>query len=300
MKYYIVLLFIIVSFSGVSQPNPQERYPARIQAITEQLKIDSLNYKLIWERLKMKVNLMGGFETFDQVFSLKVDSIDKRERREHYFDEFNTDFQKIFNNVIKEKRCGIYEESDYYLNQIWFYSNMLEIDRAIESAKYLRDLASNSSSWKIQDYYGSWALYSLYTLYVINNQYEEALKTIETMLQKKRDTNPKVLYAGGGDFLGFQDKIRLFEHFNKNDRIIPFLKKTCLEYFNWYFENINNKEKYYIKSSKENGFHFLKLIINYMNKNKDGEYSKFNENFDTINPNLSDEKLKNIIMELLK
>ena len=311
MKYFILIPFLIISISGLSQPNPQEGYPNRIKGITEQLKTDSLNYNLIWDRLEMKVNLMGGFGNQHEIFSLKVDSIDKRKRREKYFDEFNTDFIKIFDNVIKKQKYDIVEEGDFYFNRIWFYFNMLEIDKAIEDAIYLRDSASYSRYWQRGDYYNNSALYSLYNLYVIDNQFEKALESIDTMLEKKRKNDPKVLYAGGGSLLGFRAKIRLFEHFNKDDMIIPFLKETCLEYFNWYFENVENKESYYIKSSKENGFDFLKLIINYMSKYKDDEYSKFNEiylnfryqvnkNFETINPNLNDEELKTIITELLE
>jgi hypothetical protein len=173
----------------------------------------------------------------------------------------------------------------------------------------LRDNASYSRYGQRGDYYNNWALYALYNLYIVDNQYENALMAIDMMLKKKRNNDPKVLYAGGGGFLGFQDKIRLFEHFDKNDEVLPFLKETCLNYFNWYFENTNNKEDYYIKTSKENGFYYLKLIQEYMRKNKDEDYSKFNEtfnelrfqvneNYETINPDVSDEKLKVIISEL--
>jgi len=311
MKHYILIPFLILSFSGWSQPSPQEGYPARIKVITEQLKTDSLNYKLIWERLDMKVNLMGGFGTYHDVFSLEMDSLEKRNKNELYFDEFNTDFIKIFDNVITEEKYDIVEEGDFYLNRIWFYYHMREIDKAIEDAIYLRDAASYSRYWQRGDYYNNWALYSLYNLYIIDNQYEKALNAIDTMLEKKRNKDPKVLYAGGGGFLGFQDKIRLFEHFNKNEELLPFLKKTCLTYFNWYFENINHKEEYYAKTSKENGLHFLKLIVNDMKKSNDDDYSKFNEtyqqlrhqvndNFETISPDLSDKKLKIIVLKLFE
>ena len=188
---------------------------------------------------------------------------------------------------------------------------MWEIEKAIEDAQYLRDSASYSRFSQRGDYYNNWALYSLYNLYIVDNQFKNALNTIDTMLKKKKNNDPKVLFAGGGSFLSFHDKIELFEHFNKDDKIIPFLKETCLEHFNWYFENINNKDDYYVNSSKENGFYFLKIVINYMRKFEDDEYSKFNEiyynfryqvneNYETINPNLNDEELKVIIQELLE
>lgn len=312
MKHFILIPFIIISISGLSQPDPSEEYPARIKAITEQLKSDPLNYKLIWERLDMKVS--GSFGTSHDIFSLKIDTVEKRKRSEHYFEEYNNinnDFIKIFDNVIKEEKYDIVEEGDFYLNRIWFHFSMLEIEKAIEDAKYLRDSASYSRFSQRGDYYNNWALYSLYSLYVVDNQFENALNMIDTMLEKKKNKGPKVLYAGHGSFLGFQDKIRLFEHFNKDDEIIPFLKETCLTHFNWYFENINDKENYYIRSSKENGFYFLKLILKYMDKNKDAEYSKFNEiynnfryqvneNYETINPNLNDEELKTLVLDLIE
>src|SRR5687768_13030857 len=110
MKNLIILIFILVSTFSFGQPSPQERYPERIKAITEQLKTDSLNYGLIWERLEMKVNLMGGFGTLDEIFSLEVNSTIKTKRRELYFDEFNTDFNKIYDNIIKVKKYEIVEE----------------------------------------------------------------------------------------------------------------------------------------------------------------------------------------------
>ena len=62
---------------------------------------------------------------------------------------------------------------------------MFEIDKAIDDAKYLRDSASYSRYSERGDYYNNFALYSLFNLHVINKQYEEALKAINTMLDKK-------------------------------------------------------------------------------------------------------------------
>ena len=312
MKNLIILIFILTSYFSFAQPNPQERYPERIKAITEKLKTDSLNYELIWERLAMKVNLMGGFGTRDDLFSSNVDSVNiakrKREIKERYFDEFNTDFNKVYENIIKVKKYDIVEEGDFYLSRIWFYFNMTEIDKAIEDAKYLRDSASYSRFSQRGDYYNNWALYSLFNLYVINNQYEDALKAINTMLEKKKKENPKVYFSGHGSFLSDSDKIFLFEHFNKNEKIIPFLKETCKEHFNWYFENAKSKD-YYIETAKDQSLYFLKQIVDYMKKYNAKELPKYqkiynqlryqmNKNYETINPNISYTKLKSIVSEI--
>ncbi|MGS2727141.1 hypothetical protein ACU8DI_11080 [Psychroserpens sp. BH13MA-6] len=309
MKNLIILISVLIANVAFGQPNPQEGYPERIKAITEQLKTDSLNYELIWERLNMKVNLMGGFDGQDEIFSLKNDSIKIAKRRELYFDEFNTDFNKIYKNIIKEKVYDTIEESDFYLNRIWFYYQMGEIEKSIEDAKYLRDSASYSRYWQRGDYYKNWALYSLFNLYVINDQYIEALKAIDTMLKEKKKKNPKIYFAGHGSSLSFGHKIRLFEHFDEKDKIIPFLKESCSEQFNWYFENTANSKDYYIKTAKHQSFYFLKQLVDYMKAYNDKElpkYEKFykqlryqlNKNYETINPNISDKELKLIVSQI--
>lgn len=310
MKNLIILTFILSSFHSFGQPSPQEKYPERIKAITEQLKTDSLNYELIWERLEMKVNLMGGFGMQDEIFyPRKDDSVRRIKIRELYFDEFNTDFNKIYNNIIKPKKYDIVEEGDFYLNRIWFYYNMTEIDKAIEDAIYLRDTASYSRFWERGNYYNNWALYSLFNLYVINNQYKEALETIDVMLEKKKKENPKVYFSGHGSFLSYMDKIRLFEHFNQKDKIIPFLKENCTEHFSWYFKNATKSKDYYIETTKDQSFYFLKQLLDYMRKFNDKELSKYekiynqlryqmNESYETINPNISDSRLKSIVSEI--
>jgi hypothetical protein len=308
MKSFIILIFVLTSTLSFGQPNPQDRYPERIKAITEQLKTDSLNYEIIWERLAMKVNLMGGFGTQDEIFALKVDPVTKNKRRELYFDEFNADFDKIYKKVIKEKRYNIVEENVFYQNRIWFYFNLLEIDKAIQDAKYLRDSVSNSIFRQTGDYYYNSALYSLFNLYVINNQYKEALETIDTMLEKKKKENEDVYFSGHGSFLSLDDKIKLFEHFNDTGKIIPFLKENCIEHFNWYFQN-SKKNDYYTQTAKQHSFELLKLTINYMRKYKDKELLRYqniyeqligqvNANYQTINPDISDSELKSILSKI--
>ena len=63
IKLYNFLFFLILSVLGYSQPAPTWFYPDKIKIITEQLKTDSLNYKLIWKRLEMAVALKDSIAT---------------------------------------------------------------------------------------------------------------------------------------------------------------------------------------------------------------------------------------------
>jgi hypothetical protein len=311
MKIIIILASILISNISFGQPDPRKGYPKRIKEITEQLKTDSLNYGLIWERLEMKVSLLNsnvGSVTQDQIFSLKIDSTSKKTIKKLYFDEFNIDFDKIYNNIIKEKKYNIVEEGDFYLNRIWFYSCLLEIDKAIKDAKYLRNTASYSQYWQRGEYYNDWALISLFNLYVIDKQYENALECIDTMLENRKKENPGVYFSGNGSGLGINDKIKLFEHFNQTDKIIPFLKKNCKESFNWYFEN-SKQNNYETRTAREQSFFLLKQIVEYMKKYDDNELLKYegiynelrngkNEIYETVNPNLDDTKLKSTLSKI--
>jgi hypothetical protein len=308
MRNLINVILILAAHYSFGQPNPQESYPKRIKEITEQLKTDSLNYKLIWDRLEMKVNLLGGFGTLDDIFLLKSDSADKIKKREINFSEYNTDFIKIHDNIIKLKKFDVIEEGDFYLNRIWLYFKANEIEKAIEDAKYLRDSASYSRYSERGEYYNKWAIYSLFNLYVLTNQYNEALGAIDTLLEKKKSENPEVYYSGHGSFLSYNDKIRLFEHFNDQNKIIPFLRENCIDHFNWYFENAKSKD-YYTNSAKDQSFELLKLTIEYMRKYGDTQIPKYekiydklryhmNENYECINPTISDKKLKSIVSEI--
>lgn len=305
MKKLLLLILTLASFGSFGQPNPQESYPERIKTITEQLKTDPQNYGLIWERLKMKVNLMGNFGLQDEVFSINADSIAKTKERGIFFAENNTDFDAIYKNIIKEKKYDIVEEGDFYLNRIWFYFNCGQIDKAIQDAKYLRDSASYSRYWQRGGYYNDWATYSLFNLHVIKKQYPDALEAIEAMLEKKKKEDPKEYYSGHGSFLSYRDKIRLFEHFGKEDKIIPFLRANCKEHFAWYLENAKDKD-YSTETAKQQSLYTLKELVGYMDRYNDKEFPKYqkiynqlrhriNENYEIINPDLGDDELGHII-----
>lgn len=328
MKILLFLLFLSYSSAAFSQPNPQEAYPERIKAITEQLKTDSLNYQLIWERLNMKVNLLGGFPTRDEVFSFQIDSNQIR-RKQILYDEFNTDFVKIYQHAIRPRKFEIVEEGDFYLSRIWFYFNMLEPDKAIKDAKYLKESASYSRFSGRGDYYNEWAINSLFNLYVIKKDYAGALNTIDEALKKSKAEDPKLYYCTNGGFLTYADKIQLLEHFGKKDEIIAYLKQICREQFNWYFEKAkyqNEKEEkqhlgpteyytskddyqYFMGCAKDKCLEHLRLLVNYLKKYGSEELLKYgkiyneiryrvSETYERINPGISDEALMSIFSSI--
>lgn len=306
MRNFTTLVFVLSGMISFAQPPPSNYYPERIAAITEQLKTDSLNYYLIWERLQMQVNLLGGFGDAGAIFSTTIDSL-KAQKGKLVFDEFNADFNKLYNNAIKVKNYDIVEEGDFYLNRIFLYFNTGKIEQAIADARYLRDSASYSRYWQRGDYYNNWALYALYNLYIVNKQYQQALEVIDSMLQKKKRNEPDIYFSGHGSFLSSGDKIKLFEHFNKTDSIIPFLKQTCIENFNWYFSNAE-KRNYSTQSAKQQSFSLLKQIINYMEKYNHKELAQYKklyndllykkQIYESIDPSISDSTLRVMVSQI--
>lgn len=328
MKKLLFLLLSGFSYGAFGQPNPQEAYPARIKAITAKLKTDSLNYALIWERLEMKVNLTGGFPPTEELFSFSIDS-NQINRKLLFYDEFNNDFVKIYNNVIQPKKFEIAEEGDFYLSRIWFYFSMLEPDKAIADAKYLRDHASYSRFQGRGDYYNDWALTSLFNLYVVKKDYGNALDIINSALKKQKGKNPKIFYSAHGSFLNYSHKVKLLEHFGKKAEMIGFLKQLCREHFEWYlkkarYKNADEQSRnlhpneyytsrdeylYFMGNAKEKSFELLKLLIGYLQKYGSDELPKYekiyndiryrmNENFETVNPGISDERLRSIVSHI--
>ncbi len=64
MTYFLIAMKILFQFSFLflavncfSQPDPSQFYPERIIELTEQLKTDSLNAELLWERVQMQIAL---------------------------------------------------------------------------------------------------------------------------------------------------------------------------------------------------------------------------------------------------
>jgi len=252
----------------------------------------------------MKVNLLGAFGIKDEIYSYRPDPTIV-EKRKNYYDEFNSDFQKIYKNVIALKKKDIVEDGDFYLNRIWFYFNMGELNKAIEDAKHLRDSASYSRYSDRAGYYHNWALFSLFSLYVMTGEFEGAVSSLDSLLSKKKNESPEVYFSGHGSFVSPTDKVRLLIHFEKKDQVILFLKKTCREHFNWYFENAK-PGSYYSSSAKEQGFYYLNILVIHLKKYGDPRFASYewiykelkdplNKSYEAIDPKISDEKLRKIV-----
>jgi hypothetical protein len=325
VKYPLILATLFFALFGHSQPSPQEAYPARIQAINEILKTDSLNYGLIWERLEMKVNMMAKFPMSHELCAFELDSSKIGEKLPFYA-EFNVDFIKIHENAIKAKNDEIVEKGDFYLNRMWFYAGVHELDKAIADAKYLRDSASYSRYSDRGDYYNNWALYSLFDMYIMKKDFEGALESIDAMLDKKKRQDPVVYYSVHGGFLSYQNKVEMLVCFGQQDELISYLKYTCRDHFDWYLARAKYKGKkldswsfadneyytskesfeYYLRSAKHKSFDLLMQLVDYMTLYDHPELKKYekmlsnirfqmNENYETVNPELSDRKLKNLV-----
>lgn len=312
-RYYKILFaLILISTFSYAQPNPTSYYIKRVKDITEQLKTDSLNYKLIWERLKSSTAMLEGKQFYD-VFSIYPKETNKEQL--YYYKEIDNDFEKVYENVVKPKNFEYLEEGDYYLSRISFYGKALHLDKAIKDACFLRDSTSYSEYPERGDVYNDFALESLFKLFVLKKDYNNALEAINTILEKKKSKSPEIYFSGNGSGSSPSEKIKLFEYFNKNEEITPYLKQLCRKNFEWYFkantkkENTGNQDSIYIKQAKNQSLQYLTKLVFYMKQFNDKELPKYetiynqikddiNGNYETINPKISDKKLKSIVSKI--
>ncbi len=327
MKTFLFSFVLLLSCMGFAQPDPQEAYPERIKWITEELKTDPNNYELIWERLNLQVNLMGGFPMLRDIFSFEGDP-QKLSNNRPDLSQVSADFSLVYDSIIQQKKFDVVEEGDFYLNSIWFHFHQQEYEKAIDCARYLRDSASYSKYYGRGDYYHKWALFSLFNLYILNDQYHEALNAANAMLNENKKNDPKIYFSVHGSFISHQHVVDLYVHFGKEEEVIPFLKHHCKEHFSWYFEKAKYKDAkkgswplseneyyvskssylYYTGSAKQNSFQLLKLIVQYMKQYNHPDLAKFeglyhsikhevNENYETIDPDLPDDQLELLVLE---
>lgn len=273
----------------------------------------------------MQVNLMGKYPMSHELCGFEPDSI-KKDLNQPFFDDLSADFIKIQENLISQKNFETVEEGDFYLNRMWFYAGVGEFEKSVDDANYLRDSASYSRYSERGDYYNNWALYSLFNVHIIQRNSDKALESIDAMLDKKRSQEPIIYYSVHGGFLSYQNKLELFECFGKQDELISYLKNACRENFDWYFERAKYKYKkhgsgslgeyeyytskesfeYYLGSAKHKSFHLLKLLVDYMDQYDHPELKKYqnifdeirfqvNENYETIDPEMKDRKLKFLV-----
>lgn len=281
MKISLFVALFFTSFLSFGQPSPELHYPERVAAINEQLKTDSLNYTLVWERLQMQVSLLGGSVSSDEMLSWKTDTAIPAAKRRLYYTHLNADFEKIYQHILLPKQYEIAEEGDFYLNRIWFYSHMSEWDKAIRDARYLRDSASYSQYSDRGEYYHMWALFSLFHLHIVTHEYKPALAAIDSMLEFNKRDDPEVFFSGGGGSLGYTDKVSLLEYFGDTNSIVPFLKDCCIDNFNWYFENAIPND-YQSGAAKQRSFEIFQLMIQYMKKYQDKELLKYERIYNNL------------------
>lgn len=305
LKYFLLVGFIIVAGIAVGQPSPRKGYLKRINEITELLKTDSLNDELIWERLDMQVNLLDSRAMLENAFTMNVDSINNLAGTDHAYDAMQRDFERIYHNIILQRKFDRVEEGDFYLNRMLFYVSLQAVDLAINDALYLRRHASYSRYSDRGSYYNDWALYVLFKLYVLKQDYLQSLEAINSMLEKKEKENPAVYFCAAGSFLNYVDKIELYAHFHKRNELIAFLVERCRLNFAWYFKTSAQKD-YYSNCAKDVGFDLLKQVVRYMQLYNYQDRRKYRRVYhrlasrgpgdeEKINPTLSDRKLQSVL-----
>ena len=314
MPYLLFLLLVAFVQNGFAQQPPPNWEAKQIEYLNAQLQEDPSNDELVWERLKVKVGLLESFPSDEGVFHLDPEADHRKIERAHYFEALEADFVRIYEQLIKKRQTNVVEEGDFYLHRMWFYAHMMEFDRAIEDAKHLRDVASYSRFWGRGAYYQQWALRGLFQLYVVKGQYKKALQAVDQMLDQAKIKEPKIYFGASACPLNHWDKIRLFEHFKKEDQIIPMLQQTCQEHFDWYFKARKSEAKtddaYYIGSAKERGFELLRLTLQYMKQYRHPKQAAVEEvyqamrqvvhqNYETIDPALTDAQLQKMLAKIL-
>ncbi|RRJ89864.1 hypothetical protein EG240_10735 [Paenimyroides tangerinum] len=296
-KLLTLLFFISLSHFAFGQPDPAWFYPEKIEKITEQLKTDSLNYDLIWERLGMKVALLmrdKGNEQFNDVFRhypnvITCEKIDCK--------EYNEDFEMIYDNAFISKKIQL-NPFDFYLLRMLFYGSTLQLDKAYEDLIYIKRNIPVSKDWETEiEFY-------FFKIYALKKDYDKALETINSILETEKNK----FYAYNDPNNKYRQKVDLFKYFNKTNKLIAFLKQHCGDSFDLYFRSKNEKDNDRAEL-KENSFVYLTELIYYMkeyNYNELPKYEKIykqlryqmNENYETINPNINDSKLKSIVSQI--
>lgn len=297
MKDIITVILILLSNISFGQPDPAQFYPKRIEEITILLKTDSLNYELIWERLDMKVALlMREQEQFNSVFILYPDAL-TCEKMDCI--EYELDFEKIYAGAFVSKKIQL-SLFKYYITRIHFYAHTLQLDKAYKDLVYLKNNVPLSEDWKLEiEYY-------FFKIYVLEKNYDKALITINGILEAEKD---KVFFYDD-NYNRYHAKVGLFKYFNKKEELLLYIKQVCRDSFQTYFEN---KRKNGIDGDrlKESSFDYLSELVYYMKEYNSKELPKYediyaklcecnrnNVNYETINPNISDRKLKSIVSEI--
>jgi hypothetical protein len=271
---------------------------------------------------------MSGFPTLHEVMHFEFTETRQKNALE-LKKKFTADFERLEKKQIAKKKFDIVEEGDFYLHRLWFHFHCLEFEKAIADAIHLRDSASYSKYDGRGEYYHYWANFSLYYLYILNQDYPNALKTIDDILDFEREFEPKQYYSYYSGSQGL--KIEFLEFYNKKEELLNYLNESCLENFDKYFELRTYKDhsfenslwigdyEYYssrdnynfeTESYRQKGLYFLQTLLEYMEEYKHPNLEKYravfselsvkvNENHSKVKTELSDEQIKTILSKLL-
>lgn len=297
MKLYFLPLLFLTSVLN-AQPNPQLGYPKRIKDITEILKKDTLNYELIWERLKMEVGLLRGDWLYEP-FNNYPDAVQDPEKLR--IKEYEDDFTTIYNNVIKPGNYSLIQEGDFYLQRGIYFGKTRQFDYSIEDFTYIKDYnASFIKNFGDDEYLKNFSLDMLFNLHVFKNNYTQALQIINLKLESEKETSAEGYFSYANSSY---NKIRLLENYDRKDELIGYLKQSCKEYFEYYFQNISSST-INLKNVKQTGYQYLSQLIEFMQKINDPQKEKYIEinqklsKFNNLNPDLDPAVLKSIIEEI--
>lgn len=307
-----------------AQPVSEEFILLRIESLEKAIQKHPHNDSLLWERIELS---MSGFPTLHEVMHFEFTE-SKRKNAILLKKKFGADFDRLEKNQIAKKKFDFVEEGDFYLHRIWFYFHCLEFEKAIADAIHLRDSASYSKFNGRGEYYHNWANFSLFNLYILNQDYPSALKTIDDILAYEREFEPKQYYSNYSGSQGL--KIVILDYFKKENELLNYLRVSCVDNFDKYFELRTYKDHdfknslwlndYEYYSSKDNynfetenyrqkGLSFLQSLVEYQEKYKHPDLEKYreifsqlsvqvNENYFKVKPELTDEEIRKILERL--
>ncbi|MFN5985081.1 MAG: hypothetical protein ACK479_16585 [Fluviicola sp.] len=325
MKTIFWLVVCLWGGTLFAQPVSDEHIKLRLENLEKAIRRNPFNDSLIWERIELSIS---GFPTLHEVLHFEFTETRKKNALETN-QKYSADIERLEKNLIAKKKFDIVEEGDFYLHRLWFHFHCLEFEKAIADAIHLRDSASYSKYDGRGEYYHNWANFALFNLYILNQDYPNALKTIDNILALEREFEPKQYYSY---FSGSQGlKILILEHFKKENELLNYLQVSCLDNFDKYFELRTYKDHdfknslwlndYEYYSSRDNynfetenyrqkGLYFLQSLVEYQEKYKHPDMERYraifnelsvqvNENHFKVKPELSDEEIKRILYRML-
>ncbi|MFY7666387.1 hypothetical protein [Flavobacterium sp.] len=294
MKYLYVLL--LVSSTLAAQPNPTTGYPQRIADITRMLEKDSLNDPLRWERLTLQVALLDGDWVY-QPFSHYLNAETNPEKLR--IKTYDKEFERIYLDYIQTSNFNFVKERDFYYQRGLYFMKTRQFTAAIADYKQL--LASNISqaAWESQ-HFTFLALDMLFNIYVIGNDFTQALQTINVKLEEEQKRLGSRYYSYANSSYA---KVKLFDKFDKREDLITYLKQLSKENFEYYFEKHQDKNTN-LKGVKQLGYSHVVLLIRYLKKYESPELKKYNAIYrklskrNRMKENLTDNDLKTIVAKM--